>query len=410
MLERLTTKKHTLARLRASVNGEHLKDFAASLFAAAYSRRSRIRYVNAAAHLGIWRKRAGIALEQIDEVVVQRFLDHLPRCRCQQSTCDQERDSRTGVNQFLKYLRQRGIISANAGARQPAIVDEFCAWMRSYRGLADSTLRLYAPLVAEFVEREGERPEDYDASGVRAFVLRRARLHGSDRARCVVTVLRMFLKFLSTTGRCPPALIGAVPTVASWRLAQLPRYTSAANVERVINACDVAISKGARDRAMILLMARLGLRSGEVAALRLEDLDWNHGRVLVVGKGGVEAWLPLPQEVGDAVLKYIERHRPPAPHEYIFIRMVPPWRRLHTTTVGDAVVEAMQRAGVEGRFRRAHMLRHSLATNLLRDGASLDQIGALLRHQSTTTTQIYAKVDLTSLRRVAQPWPTVEVS
>jgi integrase/recombinase XerD len=410
MMERFAEAKCTLARLRASAGAEHLDGFADALFRAGYSRRSGIRYVNGAAHLGNWCKRAGIAVEQIDEGVVRRFLDHLSRCGCPRSTCDRRRDSRAAAGHFLEYLRRRGIVPASCGMGRAGIVDEFCAWMRSYRGVVDATLGVYAPLIREFVEREGQRAEEYDASGVRAFVLRRARRCATDRARAAATALRMFLRFLSATGRCSPALIGAVPTLASWRFAKLPRYISAADVEKLITGCDVANPKGVRDRAMILLMARLGLRSGEVATLRLQDLDWTRGRLHVVGKGGTEAVLPLPQEVGDAILRYIEHVRPSAPNEYAFVRMVPPWRRLRTVSVSDAVASAMQVAGIEGRFHGGHMLRHSLATNLLRDGASLEQIGALLRHRSTTTTEIYAKVDITTLRRVAQPWPALEAS
>jgi integrase/recombinase XerD len=411
MIERFAEAQCTLARLRASAGAEHLDGFAETLFSAGYSRRSGIRYVNGAAHLGNWCRRAGVAIERIDEEILGQFLDHLPRCRCRRSTRDRRRDSRAAVAHFLEYLRRCGVAApATDCVRRTTIVDAFCVWMRGYRGVTDGTLGVYAPLVREFVECEGERPEEYDASGVRAFVLRRARRSGTDRGRAVVTALRMFLRFSCATGRCLPALIEAVPTIASWRLAKLPRYISAVDVERVIAACDTARPKGARDRAMVLLMARLGLRSGEVATLRLQDLDWTRGRLHVVGKGGAESSLPLPQDVGDAILRYVEAVRPAAPHQYVFVRMVPPWRRLRGVSVSDAVAAAMQAAGVEGRFRGGHMLRHSLATNLLRDGASLEQIGALLRHRSTTTTEIYAKVDVATLRRMAQPWPALEIS
>lgn len=230
---------------------------------------------------------------------------------------------------------------------------------------------------------------------------------GRSGSRCRDS-LRMFLRFLSVSGRCSPDLIAAVPTLATWRLAKLPQFMSAADIEKLITGCDAGTSKGARDRAMILLMARLGLRSGEVATLRLQDLDGARGRLYVLGKGGTETFLPLPQEVGDAALNYIERLRRPPTSEHVILRMVPPWHRLRTASVSGAVAAALRVAGVEGRFRGGHMLRHSLATNLLRDGASLDQIGTLLRHRSTTTTEIYAKVDITTLRRLAQPWPGLE--
>jgi site-specific recombinase XerD len=409
MLKRFTHTTRTLARLRASVGAEHLDGFAEALFSVGYARSSSVRYLNGAAHLGNWCRRIGIPIEQLDEEVLRRFLDHLPRCRCSRSACGRRRDSQTAVKHFLEHLRRRGIVPPRPD-HVAGIVDEFCAWMRSYRGVCDATIGGYAPLIGEFVEDAGQEPRDYDASKIRAFVLRRARRCASDRARAVVTALRMFLRFLSVSGRCSPDLIAAVPTLATWRLAKLPRFMPAENIEKLITGSDARTPKGARDRAMILLMARLGLRSGEVATLRLQDLDWNRGRLRVLGKGGTETLLPLPQEVGDAVLNYVGRVRPAATSEHVFLRMVPPWRRLRTASVSDAVAAAMRVAGVEGRFHGGHMLRHSLATNLLCGGASLDQIGALLRHRSTATTEIYAKVDITTLQRLAQPWPGIEVS
>lgn len=410
MIERFAEAKCTVARLRASAGAEYLDGFAEELFISGYSRRSGSRYVNSAAHLGNWCKKTGIAIAQLDERVLLRFLDHLSRCRCPGSTCDRRRESHAAAAHYLNYLRRHGIVAASRRYRATAFLNEFYDWMRTYRGVGESTLSVYMPLLAEFVARAGQKPEDYDASRIRAFVLRRAQLCASDRARSVVTALRMFLRFLSVSGRCSPDLIGAVPTLAAWRLAKLPRYMPGAEIEKLITVCDAATPKGARDRAMILLMARIGLRSGEVATLRLQDLDWHRGRLRLLGKGGKEALLPLPQEVGDAILNYIDHARPSVSDEHVFLRMVPPWRRLHTVSISDTVAAAMRAAGIEGRLHGGHMLRHSLATNLLRDGASLDQIGALLRHSTTSTTEIYAKVDVTTLRRVAQPWPVLETS
>jgi site-specific recombinase XerD len=277
--------------------------------------------------------------------------------------------------------------------------------MRSYRGVAESTLRIYAPLVAEFATREGRHGEPYNAVAVRAFVLRRARGVSADRARSTVTAMRMFLSFLAATGRCSPTLVGAVPVFASWRLAKLPRYISASEVEKLLAWFDTSTAKGLRNRLIVLLMARLGLRTAEVAAVRAADIDWPRGRLFVTGKGRTEAALPLPQEVGDAILRYVADARPSTAGEYLFVRSVPPWRPLQPSSITDIFSVAMRSAGITGRFCGAHLLRHSLATKLLSKGASLEQIGTVLRHQSTATTEIYAKVDIGMLRRVTQPWP-----
>jgi integrase/recombinase XerD len=411
MLERFIEKKHTIDRLRSSPFAEHLDGFAAAMFAAGYSRSSATRYVNAAAHLGHWCRDRHLPVAQIDDRTVRRFVEHIGRrCRCPDSTRDRVRETRSGARRFLEYLRERGLVSVAVTTELPGIVSEFCEWMRACRGVAESTLATYVPLVTEFLRREGRPPEPYNAAAVRAFILRRSRGCGTDRARTAVTALRMFLTFLSASGRCSPALIGAVPTLASWRLAKLPRHISAAEVEKVVAVFDATTVKGARDRAMLLLMARLGLRVGEVATLRLADFDWDRGRLHVTGKGRVESWLPLPQQVGDAVLRYIVGKRPPNADDHVFVRVRPPRRLLDPRSISFACSTAMRAAGIDSRFHGAHVLRHSLATDLLSKGASLAQIGVVLRHRSTATTEIYAKVDLTTLQRVAQPWPSMDVS
>jgi site-specific recombinase XerD len=180
---------------------------------------------------------------------------------------------------------------------------------------------------------------------------------------------------------------------------------AAADVEKVLGSFDTSTAKGTRDHLMILLMARLGLRISEVASLHVGDIDWDAGRLFVTGKGSVRASLPLPQEVGDALLRHLAYVRPSNARAHLFVRFVTPRRPLRQQTVGTVFRVAARAVGISGRFCGAHRLRHSLATNLLREGASLEQIGALLRHKSTATTEIYAKVDFATLRRIAQPWP-----
>jgi site-specific recombinase XerD len=165
-----------------------------------------------------------------------------------------------------------------------------------------------------------------------------------------------------------------------------------------------------RDHAILLLLARLGLRPADVANLRLEDLDWEGARLRVVGKSRREDWLPLPQDVGDAILRYMEEARPDAADDHVFLTSQAPIGPLATTTVGAAVFRTVQRTGVRTRSKGAYILRHSAAVELLRQGASLGQIGVILRHRSVNTTAIYAKVDITMLRELAQPWPTTEAT
>jgi site-specific recombinase XerD len=226
-------------------------------------------------------------------------------------------------------------------------------------------------------------------------------------AKTYVTALRAFLRFLSTQGRCQPHLDHAVPTVPEWRLSGLPRYLERSDIERVIASCDLSLPLGIRDRAILLLLVRLGLRAGDIWSMRLDDLNWDAGTVKVLGKGRREVCLPLPQDAGEALIEYLVNARLPADTDRVFLCANAPVRPFATSaSVSDVVRLALQRAGiVDPPSKGAHLLRHSAATEMLRAGASLDVISTVLRHQSTDTTAYYAKVDIAMLEKIAQPWP-----
>jgi site-specific recombinase XerD len=219
----------------------------------------------------------------------------------------------------------------------------------------------------------------------------------------------MFLRFLIADGKCATGLDGAIPVLAHWRLSSLPRYLQADEVERVIASCDRATQVGRRDRAILLLLARLGLRAGDIVQLRLGDLDWKKAWIHVSGKGRCQTRLPLTQEIGDAIAIYIKDGRPQSNTDTLFIRSRAPFRALRShCAISVIVTRAMHRAGVTCPSRgAAHVLRHSVASSMLQQGASLQEIGVILRHRSIETTEIYAKVDVIALRQIAQPWPEV---
>jgi site-specific recombinase XerD len=219
----------------------------------------------------------------------------------------------------------------------------------------------------------------------------------------------MFLRFLIARGQCPVGLDAAIPTVADWRLASLPRYLPPEDVERLIASCDRTSAVGRRDRAILLLLARLGLRAGDIVHLRLNDIDWKSASIQVCGKTCHPMRLPLTQEVGQAIVTYLKEGRPRTNTDAVFILCRAPFSPLgDSSTVSMIVAKAFRRAGVVRPSRgAAHLLRHSLATSLLRQGASLQDIATILRHRSLETTRIYAKVDIPSLRQIAQPWPEV---
>jgi site-specific recombinase XerD len=225
-------------------------------------------------------------------------------------------------------------------------------------------------------------------------------------AKLVITTVRMFLRYLVVHNLCDPALVDALPTIAHWKRASCPEYLSNEEVEKLIVVCNPATAEGARDRAVLLLLVRLGLRAGDVVHLHHADIDWNHGAIQVNGKGRRQSVLPLPQDVGDAVLNYIEHWRPDVRDEHVFLRVNAPFVPLSgSSAVSSLVNRAARRARLSASRIGAHILRHTAARLMLQKGMSLQNIGRILRHQSLDTTVLYAKVDVEMLSAVAQPWP-----
>jgi integrase len=222
----------------------------------------------------------------------------------------------------------------------------------------------------------------------------------------MTTALRSFLRFARYRGDLHNDLAACVPVAANWSQSTIPRALPPAQTERVLAACDRRTAVGRRDYAILLLLARLGLRGGEVTTLTLEDLDWQGGLITVRGKGGRDSQLPLPRDVGEALAAYLRKGRPRTTRRWVFLRARAPVRGFRGTSAICCVVRhALARAGVDSSRKGAHQLRHGLACQMLRKGASLAEIGEVLRHQSPQTTALYAKVDFTSLATLALPWP-----
>ena len=251
----------------------------------------------------------------------------------------------------------------------------------------------------------GDDPGVYDAALIRRVLLAKMQPWSPSHAKTLASVMRMYLRFLAAEGRVPGALVAAVPPVPRWQLSDLPRHIPTEDVERAIVCCGDHPT-GVRDRAILLLLARLALRAGDIVALRLGDIDWDRAEIRVSGKSRHEAVLPLPQDAGDALHAYIATVRPRVDEEKVFLCIQAPWRALtESSIVSSLASRALDRAGVKTfASRGAHVFRHSQATSLLRSGATLDVVQALLRHTSPNTTMIYAKTDAVMLQEVAQPW------
>jgi site-specific recombinase XerD len=307
---------------------------------------------------------------------------------------------------FVRYLRGEGIVAPPVQeVETPELVTGLCRWLQHQRGVADTTVHQYRRVAVAIVKRIGDDPARYQADALRAAVRAVTAGHGVSTARFAAKVARVFLRYLAVEGRCRPGLDAAIEPVANWSLASLPRYVSAETVERIIDACDPAQPCGARDRAILVLLARLGLRGGDIVRMRLDDIDWENARVSVAGKARREVPLPLPQEVGDAILAYLHVRRSVVRCDQVFLTSRAPWKPLAASSCVSAIVRrAIHRAGVSAPTHGAHLLRHSVATAMLREGVSLPSIGAVLRHRSVETTACYAKVDVELLRSVAQPW------
>jgi len=408
MLEFYIDSEAKLRQLRQCPVGKYLDDFAQWLQSSGYKQRPAQLTLRAAAHLGHWVLEHAGPIEQADDELIDTFARHLPGCACSHGFQGRDNYHAAGARRFLTHLRTVGTVPPPAVEPVPMapLAKQFGNWMRQHRGVTEGTLANYLPLVQEFLATLGDDTSAYDASQVRGFILAVSSHHGETRTRSTVNAVRMFLRFLAVYGHCSPDLVAAVPGIARWRLASLPRYIDAADIERLIAVCNPDCVAGSRDRAIILLLVRLGLRAGDVRDLLLADIDWSHGRIRVMGKGRCESWLPLPQEVGDAVWHYLERFRPRIDDEHVFLRVHAPLGPLPSSgPISKVVRRAIQRAGIKAPSMGAHVLRHSAATALLRQGVSLDIIGAVLRHRCIESTAHYAKVDAALLQIVTQPWP-----
>ena len=292
-----------------------------------------------------------------------------------------------------------------AGGDSAGLLAEFRLWLDRERGLSPVSVRCYSKQARYFLAAAGgpEAVSRMDAGKVTAFMVDWSRGCSTGSAKAMVTSLRAFLRFAHATGRTAVPLAGAVPAVASWRLDGLPLGLKAADIEMLLAGCDRDTATGLRDRAVLSLLARLGLRGAEAAGLRLDDIDWRAGEIAVTGKGSRTERLPLPAPAGEALAAWLTGGRPGCESRAVFVTMRRPYRPLTPEAVRAVMGRACDRAGLER--RGTHRFRHALATGMLRAGASLPEIGQVLRHRSQLSTSIYAKVDQDALRPLARPWP-----
>ena len=291
------------------------------------------------------------------------------------------------------------------GDGSAVLLAEFGTWLDRERGLSPVSVRCYSKQAKYFLAAVGGpgAVSALDAREVTAFMVDHSKDRNGWSAKAMVTSLRAFLRFAHATGRSAVPLSGAVPAVASWRLAGLPRGLSAAEIEQLLAGCERQTTAGLRDYAVLSLLARLGLRGAEAAGLQLADIDWRAGELTVTGKGSRTERLPLPVLAGEALACWLTGGRPRCESRAVFVTVRRPYRQLTPEAVRAVMGRACDRAGLQR--RGAHRLRHALATEMLRAGASLPEVGQVLRHRSLLSTSVYAKVDQDALRPLARPWP-----
>jgi len=413
MLENYFKRPAILARHRAGLFGPYLDSFVSHTGALGYPKHTVRCKCWILRDLGRWMDRKGLGVDDLEEDVIDRFVkdfwEHGSLVRC----CG----GKTTARMFLDHIREENVVATPEATEDNTemgkLVARYLEYLRQERGLVESTNRNYIITVRRFLdERFGDGPLhlcELQPSDISDFILNASRSYGPKRIQLFTTSLRSFFRFLLMNGEITVNLADAVPTARNWRQSSIPQYLTEDEVRRMLDTCDRSNANGRRDFAILLLLARLGLRACEIARLEIDDINWRSGEILVRGKGKLHDPLPLLSDVGEALADYIRHGRPNCATRRVFIRARAPYRPIaQQGTVTTLVRTAMRRAGLTPEVGGPRLLRHSLATRLLRKGATMAEIGQVLRHRSANTTEIYAKVDFAALRQLAQPWPVEE--
>jgi site-specific recombinase XerD len=382
--------------------------FAAELVAWGYASQPAAQQLRLMAHVSRWLEAEGRDAAALDAAVVEVFVV------ARRAAGYSNHLTGSALRPLLAYLRSLGAVAGQVAPIPVGPVEVALERYRRYltveRGLSAVTVRVYSDAVWPFLagrvspDRRSLDLQDLRAAHVTAFVVARCRVQSRGAAKHTTTALRSLLVYLHVEGMIGRPLAAAVPSVAAWRLAALPQGLDPGQVQALLASCDRDTAGGRRDFAILTMLVRLGVRAGEVAALLLDDVGWRAGEITVRGKGSRCDRLPLPADVGEAISAYLhDRHPASTQERALFVRVKAPLGRLTSVGVSSVVCAAARRAGLG--TVGAHRLRHSAATQMLRAGASLPEIGQVLRHRHMSTTAIYAKADREALREIARPWP-----
>jgi site-specific recombinase XerD len=394
--------------LKSGPHGQLVELYAARLVKDGLARHGTWRCLNLVDDLLSWIASGRWKLTDLDERMVERYLRHRAGNQSIQP------GDRAALKRWLSVMRDAGMI---APAALPPITPldqifgEFGDYLRRARGLAPKSIVRHLPVINRFLREVcpagvGDLGRISQEDVIR-YIECHARDWSAESGKAMWWSLRAFLRYLHHRGLNPLALAGCVPSIRRWKLASLPTYLSAAQVQKALDGCDRTTALGRRDHAILMMLAKLGMRADEVATLTLDDIDWRSGEMLIRAKGRQRARMPIPPNVGAAVVTYLRNGRPTSSCRRLFLRSLAPHVGFASGGAITMIAKtALERAGIRGYAHQgAHIFRHSLATELLRSGATLSEIGQLLRHESHDTTRIYAKVDIDALRTLSLPWP-----
>jgi site-specific recombinase XerD len=401
-------RSFAINRLRQGPLAGHIDLLATRLATHGYSRvHSRI-LLRLVGHFNRWLEQKDLTAAQIDEEIIERYWRYFMREKRVRSkdVC--------ALMKLLDLLREQGVtprrtIEAVPAARE-TLLEKYRCYLREERDLAYGSVRNMMPFVDRFLAQKYPRDHfDFAAlkvSDITSFVRKQATELGSVQAKHMVSSLRAFFRYLRHRGEIDTDLAGCVPCVPAYSFSTIPKFLPTGTVEKILRRTVRSTPHGRRDYAVLMLLARLGLRTCEIVRLELEDVDWELGQITVRGKGGRWSKMPLPSDVGQAIAAYLQHDRPRCSSRRLFISQRVPITGLQSRcAIVKTVTRALNRAGVLSERKGGYLFRHTLATEMLGRGASLREIGEVLRHRKADTTRIYAKVDFAALRNLAQPWP-----
>jgi site-specific recombinase XerD len=406
--EEYLSRSRLYRRLRNGFHGELVEHYAAHLVEVGLAHQRTCRSLRLVGDFLSWIANSRSVLADLDERMVDRYLRHRARKQSIQT------GDLLALKRWLSVLRYAGKIEPQALppiTPQDQIFAGFSDYLQRERGLAPGTIIKHLPKIHRFLCEVCPAGTDDLGKISQADVVRYVERHARDwspkSAKVMCSSLRAFLRYLHHKGLNPVLLDGCVPSIREWKFANLPTYLSAEQVQNVLDGCDQASAPGRRDYAVLMMLAKLGLRASEVATLTLNDIDWRSGEMRINAKGRQRARMPIPPDVGAAIVAYLRDGRPKSSCRRLFLRTHPPRVGFASGCAITIIARtALERAGIRGfAHQGAHLFRHSLATELLRSGATLSEIGQLLRHKSHDTTRIYAKVDIDTLRTLSLPWP-----